>query len=269
MPSPLRRAPRNHAGAIDGRRRVVIEGVRPEVDCGRFPVKRTVGESVRVTASIHADGHDVLAAVLRYRTAPAGGTRGEWRERPMPPLGNDEWTAGFEVEQQCAHEYTVDTPAVIDALAGDEACRALLEAMFREHRIAMRHGAARATAQGPATDARRWPIVRSAAEQSHSCVIFGNRYILKLLRRLEPGPNPDLEISRFLSSRGFAGIPPPAANLGYDRPGDGPTALALVQTFVANEGTGYELANRPQWVSIPLLGILQILNAPDAGMDFR
>src|SRR3972149_4794771 len=70
-PSPARRSAENHADTIDGRRRVVIERVRPEVDGGRFPIKRTVGESVRVTAWIHADGHDVLAAVLRYRPVPA------------------------------------------------------------------------------------------------------------------------------------------------------------------------------------------------------
>ena len=139
-------------------------------------------------------------------------------------------------------ERTAEGPALIDALADDEACRALLDTMLRAHPIAMRNGTARATSREPATDARRWPIVRSAAEQSNSCIMFGNRYILKLLRRLEPGPNPELEISRFLSSRGFAGIPSLAASLEYDRPGDEPTALALVQTFVANEGTGWDRA---------------------------
>ena len=49
--------------------RVVIEGVRPEIDCGRFPIKRTVGEEVVVSADIFAEGHDVLA---RRRPAPPG-----------------------------------------------------------------------------------------------------------------------------------------------------------------------------------------------------
>src|SRR5437763_680640 len=44
--------------------RVIVEVVRPEVDGGRFPVKRTAGEDVAVTADVHADGHDVLAAAL-------------------------------------------------------------------------------------------------------------------------------------------------------------------------------------------------------------
>ena len=130
-------------------------------------------------------------------------------------------------------ERTADGPALVDALADDEACRTLLGAMFGEHSIAMRDGTVRARAQEPATDARRWPIVRGAAEQSNSCVMFGHRYILKLLRRIEPGPNPEIEISRFLASRGFAGVPQLAASLEYERPGDEPAALALVQTFVA------------------------------------
>lgn len=56
------------AGA--GRRRVVVERLRPEIDGGRFAVKRTVGESVVVTADLFADGHDVLAGVLKYRRIP-------------------------------------------------------------------------------------------------------------------------------------------------------------------------------------------------------
>src|SRR5262249_4205847 len=48
-------------------RRVVVENVQPTIDGGRFPIKRTAGESVNVAATIFADGHDVIVAVLRYR----------------------------------------------------------------------------------------------------------------------------------------------------------------------------------------------------------
>ena len=51
----------------DALRRVVIERVEPQVDCGRFPIKRVTGDSVTVTADIHADGHDVVAAVVAHR----------------------------------------------------------------------------------------------------------------------------------------------------------------------------------------------------------
>ena len=88
--------------------RVVVERVLPEIDGGRFPVKRTVGESLSVTAWIHADGHDALAAVLRYRPVSTRGRRAGWVEQPMSPRGNDEWVASFVVERHCDYEYTVE-----------------------------------------------------------------------------------------------------------------------------------------------------------------
>src|ERR1700756_3852578 len=56
--------------------RVVVEHIRPEIDGGRFPIKRTVGESVDVTATIFADGHDVLVALLRDRRQQGFGIGG-------------------------------------------------------------------------------------------------------------------------------------------------------------------------------------------------
>ncbi len=91
--------------------RVVVEAVEPEIDAGRFPVKRTVGEEVAVTADAFADGHEVLAAVVRHRPAA-----GEWAEVPMTPLVNDRWTATFVVSEPGWHEYTVQ--AWIDRFAG-------------------------------------------------------------------------------------------------------------------------------------------------------
>src|SRR5918996_2739814 len=70
-------------------RRVIVERIRPSIDNGRWPVKRTVGEPVQVGADIFADGHDVIAAVLRDRPRPgnpesgAASAVGEWRETPM------------------------------------------------------------------------------------------------------------------------------------------------------------------------------------------
>ena len=51
----------------DGRRRAIVEGVVPQVDGGRFPIKRIVGDRVQVEADAFADGHDVVTVVLRYR----------------------------------------------------------------------------------------------------------------------------------------------------------------------------------------------------------
>ena len=85
-------------------RRVIVENVYPEVDDGRFPIKRVVGESVIVSADVHADGHDRLAAALLFRKAG----QEAWQEEPMQPLGNDRWTAQFTAEAMGTYEYTVE-----------------------------------------------------------------------------------------------------------------------------------------------------------------
>jgi starch synthase (maltosyl-transferring) len=82
--------------------RVWIENIKPRIDCGRFPIKRTVKENVRVTAHIFADGHDLLRAVLCYRPR-----EDDWREVPMFVFADDLYGAEFEVEVLGIYEYTV------------------------------------------------------------------------------------------------------------------------------------------------------------------
>ena len=79
--------------SADGRKRVIIEGVTPQVDCGRFPAKRTVGDQVRVEADIFTDGHDAIAASLLARREGSD----EWLDIPMKPIVNDRWEAAFRV----------------------------------------------------------------------------------------------------------------------------------------------------------------------------
>ncbi|MBD0347774.1 MAG: alpha-1,4-glucan--maltose-1-phosphate maltosyltransferase [Thermoleophilia bacterium] len=74
--------------------RIQIQEVQPQVDCGRYAVKRTVGDRVDVSARIFRDGHDVLGAAVRWK--PRGASR--WRETPLDPIGNDWWTGGFDVD---------------------------------------------------------------------------------------------------------------------------------------------------------------------------
>jgi starch synthase (maltosyl-transferring) len=88
--------------------RVVVERLQPEIDGGRFPIKRTVGEIVSVTADVFADGHDVLAGVVKYRHRPAGPVEPEWTEIPLTDLSNDRWGASFIVTELGQYEYTVE-----------------------------------------------------------------------------------------------------------------------------------------------------------------
>jgi starch synthase (maltosyl-transferring) len=124
----------------DGRRRVVIEEVRPVVDCGRFPVKRVVGEKVVVEVDAIADGHDQIACRLLHAHG-----RGDWTEVPMRAIGNDTWRASFVVEQLGEHRYT--TAAWIDPF------------------LTWRHGFARRTAAADIAEAllEGADLVRAAA----------------------------------------------------------------------------------------------------------
>jgi starch synthase (maltosyl-transferring) len=88
----------------DGRQRVVIENVKPEIDGGAFPAKRVVGEKVEVTADIFSDGHESLNARLLYRHA----SDGDWKHVPLQPLANDRWEAEFTVEAAGSYSYTVE-----------------------------------------------------------------------------------------------------------------------------------------------------------------
>src|SRR5437868_14735819 len=83
--------------------RIQIQAVEPILDCGRFPVKRTVGDPVEVYATAFKDGHDVLAGAVRVR---GPGDRG-WREEPLQALGNDRWAGTFTVDRPGRWLYAV------------------------------------------------------------------------------------------------------------------------------------------------------------------
>jgi starch synthase (maltosyl-transferring) len=87
----------------DGRYRVIIEAVKPEVDGGRFGIKRTAGEKVVVEADVFADGHDALSCVLLYRRDGES----QWKEAPMDFLVNDRWRGEFSVTELGQYRYTV------------------------------------------------------------------------------------------------------------------------------------------------------------------
>ena len=84
-------------------RRVVIERLTPEVDCGRFAIKRVVGERVVVEADVFADGHDQVGCQILH--GPEGGVL---EAVPMRPVGNDRWRGEFSVTQLGLHSYTVE-----------------------------------------------------------------------------------------------------------------------------------------------------------------
>src|SRR4051794_7312144 len=90
--------------SFDGRQRVIIEGVSPEVDDGRFPAKRVEGESVLIEADVFADGHDLISAIVRHRHQ----SEKKWREVRMRPLVNDRWQCEIPVEKLGFHLFTIE-----------------------------------------------------------------------------------------------------------------------------------------------------------------
>src|ERR1700719_514511 len=87
------------------------------------------------------------------------------------------------------------------------------------------------------------PVKRGSAEQSNTSIIFDDRFILKLFRRLEPGINPDAEIGRYLTEKTkFERIPPFAGSIELESDADSSqgTTLAMLQGLVSNEGDGWK-----------------------------
>jgi starch synthase (maltosyl-transferring) len=83
---------------------IIIENVSPELDCGRYPVKREVGDLFEVSADIFKDGHDKIAAVVMYRRRDDN----EWREVEMHFVDNDRWAASFLLDTNTRYLYTIE-----------------------------------------------------------------------------------------------------------------------------------------------------------------
>jgi starch synthase (maltosyl-transferring) len=184
----------------DGRRRVIIEGITPQVDCGRFAAKRTVGDQVHVEADIFTDGHDAIAASLLAHREGSD----EWTEIPMKPLVNDRWEASFRVGELGRYGYKVqgwvdhfetwrrdllkrikaESDAAVDYLIGAELVDQAAGRAFGGDAVWLRERAAvLSSAKGPselrihATDpmlhelALRYPDKRFATESSPELTI--------------------------------------------------------------------------------------------------
>jgi maltose alpha-D-glucosyltransferase / alpha-amylase len=140
---------------------------------------------------------------------------------------------------------------LIDGFHEAPLVRALLDALARRRRMSglagrlaatptryyarMRNDVAEVLAGGHGVE----PFVLTG-EQSNSTVAFGDRLLLKLFRRPDEGENPDLEVGRFLTEKGFPNIPPVAGALEYVRGQSAPMTAGIFQGYVHNEGDGWQ-----------------------------
>jgi maltose alpha-D-glucosyltransferase/alpha-amylase len=134
--------------------------------------------------------------------------------------------------------------AVHDGMASPPFARAILSRVAANEEIATRHGGRvvfrRTKALSDAIDIDALPVERLGREQSNTSVKIGDDIILKALRRLEPGVHPEVEIGRFLTDvAGFTNAPPLLGSVEIVDDKGVPTALAILQGFVRNQGDGW------------------------------
>jgi maltose alpha-D-glucosyltransferase/alpha-amylase len=174
-----------------------------------------------------------------------------------------EWARHLEQEQSevvLARLETESGPAVIyEPVRERSFCEALLAFIAAEDRAEGERGVLRGVREeaapgpdevrgfGPETRGRREDRHRGElesgpvrAEPENTSILFGDAFVLKLIRRLDPGVNPDLEIRRFLAGRtAFRYQPPLAGALEWSRRGDGDLTFGLLQRYVPNEGDAW------------------------------
>ena len=85
------------------RRRVIIDNVTPQVDGGRYAVKRVVGDAVKVEADVYAEGHDEIAVLLMYRAE----SEDKWRSAEMRPGYDARWYGDFAADAIGNYCFTV------------------------------------------------------------------------------------------------------------------------------------------------------------------
>jgi len=133
-----------------------------------------------------------------------------------------------------------------DAAFDDESCLALLALIENRQDLPGRHGLIRGvpgTAFSTKQESSTAPLTvrHVAGEQADPSIIFGDRLIMKLFRRQERGPNPDCEITKYLTEEAhFERTPPFAGSIEYLPPDAELSQVAMLQGLIANEGDGWK-----------------------------
>ncbi|MGH3442991.1 MAG: maltose alpha-D-glucosyltransferase [Nitriliruptorales bacterium] len=233
---------------LSGRSTRVLEQALPEILQSRRwfggkarTVRRvTLDESIQVATA----GTPCVIAVVHVDY-----TEGESETYALPlafaPTPHDETVVSdipAAVLARVASKGRGDDGVLFDAMWNRDFAGALLDLVARRRRVPAPTGELRAQPsrrfrelRGP--DPLEAHILR--AEQSNTSVVYDSQLIMKLFRRVEPGENPDLEISRFLTDAGFEHTPPLAGRIELVRDHGEPLTLAVLQGYVPNEGDAW------------------------------
>ena len=195
-------------------------------------------------ATLRRGAHPAFLTIVEAEYRDGG------RERYALPLAMASGADAAAIEQQYASAVVARVTGarkglLYDGLFDDSTCATLLSAIEQDRELPTRTGRllARKVAEVSANAAEHppVPITRSAPDQSNTSVLFGRRLIMKLFRRVEPGPNPDVEIGEFLTHRGFTRVPPLRGTVSYVAAGQNESSLAILQEFVWNQGNGWQV----------------------------
>ena len=173
------------------RRPIVIEHVRPAVDDGRYPVKRVTGDLLTVTADIFKEGHDLLAASIRFRAV--GET--DWRETPLSPVDNDGWAGSFPLEANTRYRYTVEAWTDTFGSWVEEMRRRLAGGQVDLTSELLEGGAMLARARGGARDADAAALTRAlerleaASSRDRRLDVLLDSDLRQVMARVQPRPD--------------------------------------------------------------------------------
>jgi len=205
------------------------------LDAVRVPLEGAAARVLLVEVSLGRGEQHTYVVPVRF----AAGEREEVLRRHHPESVLAEVQTGAPEGARGAR-----SGVLFDALEDPDFCGALLDAVARKRRFA---GAEFEIAGSASPSLRRSPAGEEPpapsllrGEQSNSSVLYGDRFVMKIFRRLSEGTSPDLEVGRFLTERAaFPHTPPVAGALELRRGRGKPSTLAILQGFVPNEGDAW------------------------------
>jgi maltose alpha-D-glucosyltransferase/alpha-amylase len=245
----------------------------------RSKARRVRAADLSDVVPLDLDGLELALFVLDVRY-----TEGEPEEYvvPLARLGALEAAALGDTAGTVVARLGDGGDVLVDAMRIPAVTERLLAAVGARRRWRGESGALAAQPTPAYRSLRGDPAVRlvaspSRAEQSNTSILLGNRLIFKLYRRMEPGINPDLEVGRFLTERGFPHVPAVAGSLELRPVGREPASIAMVQAFRPNEGDAWSYtldalgdyldgvvtqAEPPASVAMSAAGLLALAAAP-------
>jgi maltose alpha-D-glucosyltransferase/alpha-amylase len=219
-----------------------------------FAGKPRAVQSARIADAIHLrelkqpiEGYFVLVDVDYADAEPQTcliplGFGSEEQFETLGPHAAHRVVARMEVERNGFHQ----TGMLYDLVGDEDFSQALLEIIgsrrtFQgaEGAIHGRPSSAFRRLRGPADEPLKTTVLKG--EQGGSQVVYGDRFLLKLFRRVEQGINPDVEIGMYLADQaGFPHTPPVAGTIEYRVPDHLPATLAVLQGYIPNQGTAWD-----------------------------